>query len=103
MAKYGITKAQAQAGYQAIGGFLPTATNLADIYQQQGLGPYTQATAEQDIFGTAGSAAAAQKRRKLSELEQATFAGKSGASQNALSRDRALSPYMLGQPGAGAF
>ena len=103
LAKYGITKAQAQAGYQSIGSFLPTATNLADIYQAQGLGPYTQATAEQEIFGTANAAEAARKRKKLSELEQAAFSAKSGASQNALSRDRAMSPYMLGTPGAGQF
>ena len=103
LAKYGITKAQAQAGYQSIGSFLPTATNLSQIYQGQGLAPYTQQTAEQEIFGTAGAAQAAQQRKKLSELEQAQFAAKSGTAQNALSRDRALSPYMLGTPGAGAF
>lgn len=89
LARYGVTKAQAQQGYQTIGEFLPTATKLADIYQQQGLGPYTQGTAEQEIFGTQGAAAAAQKRKKLTQLEQATFGGQSGTAQGALARDRA--------------
>ena len=103
LAKYGITKAQAQAGYEQIGKFLPVATNLSQIYQGQGVGPYTQQTAEQEVFGTAGSAAAAQQRKKLTQLEQAAFSQQSGTAQNALSRDKAFSPYMLGIPGAGAF
>lgn len=88
LAKYGITKAQAQQGYQTIGEFLPTATKLGDIYQNQGLGAYDQSTAEKEVFGTAGSAQAAQKRRKLAQLEQATFSGQAGTSQTALDRGR---------------
>ena len=88
LAKYGITKAQAQQGYQAIGEFLPTATALADIYNKQGLGPYNQATAEAEVFNTADAAAAAQKRKKLSALEQAQFGGQAGTSQGALARER---------------
>ena len=103
MAKYGITKAQAQQGYQAIGEFLPTATALADIYAQQGLGPYSQTTAEQEVFGTAGSAEAARKRKKLAELERATFAGSSGISSGALNRDRAGAYQGYREPGAGQF
>ena len=88
LAKYGITKAQAQQGYQAIGEFLPTATQLGDIYAKQGLGAYDQATAESEIFGTAGASEAAQKRKKLSALEQAQFGGSAGTSQGALARER---------------
>ena len=88
LAKYGITKAQAQQGYQAIGEFLPTATALSDIYNKQGLGPYNQATAEAEVFNTADAAAAAQKRKKLSALEQAQFGGQAGTSQGALARER---------------
>lgn len=89
LAKYGVTKAQAQQGFQTIGEFLPTAEKLGDIYAKQGMGPYDQLTAEQEVFGTAGAAGAAQKRKRLSELERATFSGTSGTSQGALARDRA--------------
>lgn len=89
LAKYGITKTQAQQGYGAIAEFLPTATKLGDIYSQQGLGAYDQSTAEKEIFGTAGAADAARKRKKLSQLEQAAFGGQSGTAQGALARDRA--------------
>jgi len=89
LAKYGITKAQAQQGYGAIAEFLPTATKLGDIYSQQGLGAYDQATAEKEVFGTAGAADAARKRKKLSQLEQAAFSGQAGTAQGALARDRA--------------
>ena len=103
LAKYGITKAQAQQGYTNIAEFLPTATTLGDIYNKQGLGPYNQATAEAEVFNTADAAAAAQKRKKLSALEQAQFSGSSGTSNNALNRDRAMTNQMLGIPGAGQF
>lgn len=88
LAKYGITKAQAQQGYQAIGEFLPTAEKLGDIYAKQGLGPFDQLTAESEVFGTAGSAQAGLKRKKLSELERATFSGSAGAAGGALDRGR---------------
>ena len=89
LAKYGITKAQAQQGFQAIGEFLPTAQKLGDIYATQGMGPYDQLTAEQEVFGTEGAAGAATKRKKLSELERAAFGAQSGLAQGALARDRA--------------
>ena len=103
LAKYGITKAQAQQGYGQIGEFLPTAQKLGDIYSQQGAGPYDQLTAEAEVFGTAGSAEAARKRRKLAQLEQAAFGGSAGTSQSALNRERSITSYMVGQPGAGQF
>lgn len=89
LAKYGVTKAQAQQGYGTIAEFLPTAEKLGDIYAKQGMGPYDQLTAEQEVFGTAGAAGAATKRRKLSELEKAAFGAQSGLAQGALARDRA--------------
>lgn len=103
LAKYGITKAQAQQGYGQIGEFLPTATQLGDIYANQGMGPYNQATAEAEVFGTSGAAEAARKRKKLAELERAQFSGAAGTSGNALNRDRAITNQMLGVPGAGSF
>ena len=100
LAKYGINAAQARQGYEQIAGLLPRASQLSDIYGQ---GPYSQATAEADIFNINGSAAAAEKRKKLSALEQAQFGGQSGTASNALSRDRAMTNQMLGTPGAGSF
>lgn len=97
LAKYGITKAQAQQGYGTIGEFLPTAEKLGDIYSKQGLGSYDQATAESEIFGTAGAAEAARKRKRLTQLEQAQFGGSSGV--GALGRDKALYGSMQGQAG----
>ena len=88
LAKYGITKAQAQQGYGQIGEFLPTAEKLGDIYSKQGLGAYDQSTAESEVFGTAGAAEAARKRKKLTQLEQAQFGGQAGTSQSALDRGR---------------
>lgn len=86
---FGVTKQQAQQGFQTIGEFLPSASKLGDIYAKQGLGPYTQTTAEQEVFGITGAADAAQKRKKLTQLETAQFSGTSGAAGGALGRERA--------------
>jgi hypothetical protein len=87
--RFGVTGEQARTGYQAIGGFLPRASQLGDIYAKQGEGPFTQTTAEQEVFGTTGAVEAQRKRRKLAELETAQFSGTSGAAQGALARERA--------------
>jgi len=89
LAKYGVTGQQAREGFQTIAGILPTAGKLGDIYSKQGLGPYTQTTAEQEVFGTTGAADAAAKRRKLAQLETAQFSGQVGAAGSALGRERA--------------
>ena len=93
LASYGITKGQAQQGYGAIAEFLPTGEKLSQIYKES---PYTQTQAEQEIFNLADSAAAAKKRKRLSQLETATFSGQSGAGGGALSRDRAMSNQTYG-------
>ena len=95
LAGYGITKAQAQQGYTDIANIVPRGAQLADIYGQA---PYTQGTAEAEVFNTAGAAEAAAKRKKLTELEKASFSGNSGV--GALGRDRALYGAMPGQAGA---
>ena len=87
--RYGITGEQARAGYQSIAEFLPSAQKLGDIYAKQGMGPFTQTTAEQEVFGTAGAAEAGRKRRRLAELETAAFSGQAGAAGGALARERA--------------
>lgn len=89
LARYGVTKAAAQQGYRTAAEILPTATKLSDIYSTQVASPYTQQTAEQEIFNVPGAAEAAAKRKKLTALEQAQFAGRSGMTQGALARERA--------------
>ena len=89
LGRYGVTAQQAREGFQTIAGVLPRATTLSQIYGKQGMGPYTQTTAEQEVFGLAGAAESERQRRKLTELEQASFAGSSGMAGGALSRERA--------------
>jgi hypothetical protein len=84
--RYGVTKEQADQGYSAIGGGLQRGSQLASIYGQT---PYTQATAEQEIFNVPGAADARKQRQKITGLEKATFGGQSGISSGALARDRA--------------
>ena len=82
----GITKQQAQQGFGTIAGGLQRGSQLASIY---GENPYTQTTAEQEIFGLAGQTEAEKQRKKLTGLEKATFSGQTGLSAGALARDRA--------------
>ena len=99
LAGYGVTKDQAQQGYQNVAAVLPRGSQLASIY---GENPYTQATAEAEVFGTAGSAEAAAQRKKLKNLETAAFSGSAGAAGGALSRDRAITQTARSS-GAGNF
>jgi hypothetical protein len=94
LAGLGITKAQAQQGYANVAEILPRGSQLADIYGEQ---PYTQQTAEAEIFNTQGSAQAAARRRKLKGLEEASFGGSSGV--GALGRDKAIYGGASGQAG----
>lgn len=86
LARFGVTKEKARAGYQEIAGGLERGSQLASIYGQT---PYTQATAETDVFGLGGAAEARRKRQKITGLEQATFSGQSGLSSSALDQGRA--------------
>jgi hypothetical protein len=82
----GITKQQAQEGYGVIASGLQRGSQLASIY---GESPYTQTTAESEIFNIAGSTEAEKQRKKLTSLEKSTFGGQTGVSSSALVRDRA--------------
>jgi hypothetical protein len=84
LAAAGITKQQAQTGFQTVAEVAPRGGQLAEIYKQS---PYTQTTAEQEVFGLAGSVDAAKQRKKLTSLETAAFSGAAGA--GAIARDRA--------------
>jgi hypothetical protein len=84
LAGFGVTKDEAQKGFINVAQMAPRGGLLSEIYNEA---PYNQATATAEIFGTAGAAEAAQKRRKLTALEEATFSGQSGLGQGALSRN----------------
>ena len=82
----GINKAQAKQGFAAIGTGLQRGSQLASIYGED---PYTQTTAETEVFGLAGKTKATREREKITGLEKATFGAKTGISSGALARDRA--------------
>ena len=84
LAAAGVTKAAAQEGFRTIAEVAPRGGQLAEIYKQS---PYTQTTAEAEVFGLAGSTEAAKQRKKLTSLETAAFGGSAGA--GAIARDRA--------------
>ena len=84
--KYGVDKAAATAGYSTIGAGLQRGSELASIYGQS---PYTQATAESEIFKLSGQQEARKQRQKVTGLEKATFGGQTGLTSGALARDRA--------------
>jgi hypothetical protein len=84
LAAYGVDKAAAQQGFETVAQVAPRGGQLAEFYRES---PYTQQTAEQEVFNLAGSAEAAQKRKKLTALETAAFSGQAGL--GALARDRA--------------
>jgi hypothetical protein len=82
----GVTKESAQQGYGTIAGGLQRGSQLASIYGED---PYTQTTAETEVFNIAGAQGARKQRQKITGLEKATFGGQSGISSGALTRDRA--------------
>jgi hypothetical protein len=84
--RYGVDKAAATEGYSMIGAGLQRGSELASIYQQD---PYTQTTAESEVFKLTGAQEARKQRQKVTGLEKATFGGKSGVTGGALARDRA--------------
>jgi hypothetical protein len=86
LAGYGVDKAAATAGYSAIGDGLQRGSELAAIYKES---PYTQATAESEVFKLSGQQEARKQRQKITGLEKATFGGQTGITSGALARDRA--------------
>lgn len=82
----GVTQQQALTGFQQVSEMAPRGGQLAAIYKES---PYTQQTAEAEVFATAGSQEARQQRERLTKREQASFSGRAGALQGALARDRA--------------
>jgi len=86
LAKFGITAERAREGYQAAVPIIERGRQLSSFYNES---PYTQTTAEEEIFGLTGAAQAGAKRKKLTALEEAQFSGRAGMTGGALARDRA--------------
>ena len=86
LGRYGVDKAAAAEGYSTISSGLQRGSQLASIYGED---PYTQTTAESEVFNIPGAQEARKQRQKITGLEKATFGGQTGISQGALARDRA--------------
>lgn len=86
IANAGVTEAQARQGFQTVAEAAPRGAQLAAIYNQQ---PYTQQTAEAEVFNLAGGVLASQQRKKLAGLEKAAFSQTTGMARGALDRERA--------------
>jgi hypothetical protein len=84
--RYGVTKETATQGYTTIASGLQRGSQLASIYGED---PYTQATAETEVFNVPGAQEARKQRQKITGLEKATFGGQTGITQGTLARDRA--------------
>ena len=79
----GLTRTIARAGYSRIAEQQTVLQKLGGIYQQDVTDIQTELEAEQF------QGLASQRRKKLEQTEQATFAGRSGTSQVSLSRGTA--------------
>jgi len=86
LAKFGVTAEKAREGFQAAVPIIERGGQLAAFYGEE---PYTQRTAEEEIFGLTYAPEATAKRKRLTALEQASFSGQAGATGGALGRERA--------------
>jgi len=82
----GVTKEVAQEQYGKIASGLERGRQLSNIYQQP---TYTQEVAETEVFALPDADKARRQRRKLGQLETATFSGSTGMTGGALDRERA--------------
>ena len=86
LGRYGVDKESATQGFATIGAGLQRGSQLASIYGED---PYTQTTAETEVFNIPGAKEARKQRQKITGLEKATFGGQTGITQGTLARDRA--------------
>lgn len=80
----GVTRQQAEQGFQAVAQITPAAERLSQIYGREQAYGQEQAIAE--AFGGPMSAEAATRRKRLTEMEQATFGGRSGTARGSLTQ-----------------
>jgi hypothetical protein len=97
LARFGINRQQAQAGYADIGQDLPTAGSLGRIYSESGV-TYNQADAESATFK--GLASAKRKKEQLKQLEEGQFSGSSGT---ALGQGALSTQYLRRSSSSGQF
>jgi len=97
LARFGVNREQAQAGYAQIGEELPTAGSLGRIYSESGV-TYNQADAEAATFK--GLASAKRKKEQLKQLEEAQFSGSSGT---ALGQGSLSTQYLRKGSSSGQF
>jgi hypothetical protein len=86
LGRYGVDKESATKGFATIGAGLERGSQLASIYKED---PYTQTTAETEVFNIPGAKEARKQRQKITGLERAAFGGQTGITQGTLARDRA--------------
>lgn len=82
LAKFGVTRAKALAGYQDIAEVTPTGMKLSNVYGEEGI-QYGQTTAEDEFLKQ--DAQAKIKRNRLASKERASFQGSAGVAQGAFS------------------
>ena len=95
LAQQGITKAQAEAGYQTIAQELPQAEKFSSIYGSQ-TESYGRLEAEKEQLQ--GLASEERKKKRLIALEAAQFGGDSGTSKASVNTN-----YLNRQSGAGQY
>jgi hypothetical protein len=83
LAKFGVSRAQALAGYQDIAEVTPTAGKLSSIYNEEDI-KYGQTEAENEFLKQ--DAQAKLKRNRLASKERAMFGGQSGVSADTFGR-----------------
>lgn len=95
LAQQGLTKAQAEAGYQTIAQELPQAEKFSSIYGSQ-TESYGRLEAEKEQLQ--GLASEERKKKRLIALEAAQFGGDSGTSKASVNTN-----YLNRQSGAGQY
>jgi hypothetical protein len=73
-----VDRERARSGYSQIGEVLPATERIAERFGDQ----YTQADAEDEVFG--GLASARRKRERLQKSEVALFRGQGGVQRGSL-------------------
>lgn len=82
--KEGVTAEKARVGAQAVKEIAPRGSELAALYGQ---GPYGQTDVEEEVYGLGKATEAKKKREKIGEMEQASFAKRTGNISTALGRN----------------
>jgi hypothetical protein len=82
----GVTREEARAGFETIAQARPVFEKLTGIYDREQLDPeQSQTELEREVF----QGMASERRKRVTQQEQATFSGRSGLASSALSSQRA--------------